>query len=210
MRKLGIDEAGRGSLVGPMVIAGVIIDDDKEKLLKSIGVKDSKKLTPKARERLFWDILDVAEGIVVAKAYPDEIDSINLNLLTYKKVIEIIHASLALDPKIVTIDKVGNEKIVVDEINRLGLIPNVMFNADVLFVESSAASIVAKVVRDSIISILRKEYGNFGSGYPGDPKTISWIKEAYLKQPDNPPPIIRRSWKILRTVAPKYYIEKVA
>ncbi len=209
MRKLGIDEAGRGSLIGPMVIAGVVIDEKVENLLKEIGVKDSKKLSPRTRERLFWDILDIAEGVIVARAYPDEIDSNNLNSLTYQKILQIIHASLPLSPQIVTIDKVGDESIVIEEIKRLQLFPNVVFNADVLYIESSAASIVAKVVRDSIIAELRKIYGDFGSGYPSDRKTTKWVMEMYKENEDRPPPIIRRSWKILRTIAPKYYIEKV-
>ncbi|MCY0859119.1 MAG: ribonuclease HII [Sulfolobaceae archaeon] len=209
MRKLGIDEAGRGSLIGPMVIAGVIIDDKVENLLREIGVKDSKRLSPRTRDRLFWNILDVAEGVIVARAYPDEIDSNNLNSLTYQKILQIIHASLPLSPQIVTIDKVGDENIVIEEIKRLQLVPNVVFNADVLYIESSAASIVAKVVRDSIIAELRKIYGDFGSGYPSDQKTTKWVMEMYKENEDRPPPIIRRSWKILRTIAPKYYIEKV-
>jgi len=85
--------------------------------------------------------------------------------------------------------------------------PNIVTNADVYFVEASAASIIAKVIRDNIIDTLKSKYGDFGSGYPSDPKTVNWVKNVY-KEYLTPPPIIRRSWKILQEIAPNYYIRK--
>ncbi len=191
-----------------MIIAGVIIDEKIEGVLKEIGVKDSKMLSREKREKLFDYISDLAEAYVVNKAFPDEIDSNNLNDLTYMKVIQIIYASLPLKPRIVTIDKVGNEKIVIEKIRELGLKDNVVYEADVNFVEASSASIIAKVIRDRIIDSLKKIYGDFGSGYPSDPKTRKWIIEMYEKDKNNPPPIIRRTWKTLLKIAPNYYINK--
>ncbi|MFP3162460.1 MAG: ribonuclease HII [Acidianus hospitalis] len=203
-----MDEAGRGCIIGPMVIAGVIIDEKIEGTLKEVGVKDSKMLSREKREKLFEIISEFAEAYIVNKAYPNEIDSSNLNELTYSKVIQIIYASLPLHPKIVTIDKVGNEDIVIMKIRELGLKDNVVFNADVKYIEASAASIIAKVTRDRIIDSLKKIYGDFGSGYPSDPKTRKWIIEIYEKDKNNPPPIIRRTWKTLLKIAPNYYISK--
>ncbi len=205
--RLGIDEAGRGPLIGPMVVAGVLMDESKEKLLRDYGVRDSKKLTREVRERLFNVILENAEAIAVAKAAPEEIDSANLNELTYDKVIQIVEAMSPLSPSVVTVDKVGNEERVIKRILELGFTPNVVHKADEKFIECSAASIVAKVVRDRIVESLRKEYGDFGSGYPSDPKTIRWVMEMY-KRGEPPPPILRRSWKILQRIAPGFYVEK--
>ena len=191
-----------------MVIAGVIIDEKIEGILKEVGVKDSKMLSKEKREKLFEIISELAEAYVVNKAYPNEIDNTNLNELTYLKVIQIIHALLPFQPKIVTIDKVGNEEIVIKKIRELGLKDNVVYNADVNFIEASAASIIAKVIRDRIIDSLKKSFGDFGSGYPSDPKTRQWIVEMYKKDKNNPPPIIRRTWKTLLKIAPNYYISK--
>ncbi|ARM75136.1 ribonuclease HII [Acidianus manzaensis] len=205
--KLGIDEAGRGCIIGPMIIAGVIIDENQEKILKTAGVKDSKQLTRKEREKLFDIILNFSQLIIINKAMPYEIDSENLNKVTYKKVIQIIMASITFSPNIITVDRVGKEQEVIDLINKLKAKPNVVYKADELFVESSAASIIAKVIRDKIIDSLKSEYGDFGSGYPSDPKTKNWIKQIY--ESGNPPPkIIRRTWKNLLKLAPNYYISK--
>ncbi len=205
--RIGIDEAGRGSLIGPMVVAGVVVDDSKVNVLKSIGVRDSKQLSRQRREKLFSIIVDLVEAFSVVKVFPEEIDRFNLNDLTYNAVIKIIYSLSSFSPYIVTVDKVGNEKPVIDLILRLGYKPNVVHKADVNFIESSTASIIAKVIRDRYIEKLKEKYGDFGSGYPGDQKTINWVKHIYEKSAF-PPPIIRRTWKILRSIAPLYYIEK--
>ncbi|QIW23382.1 ribonuclease HII [Sulfolobus sp. S-194] len=204
---VGIDEAGRGSLIGPMIVAGVALKNDRLKLLKNMGVKDSKQLTRNRREKLFDLISSYSEGFTIVKVLPEEIDSQNLNELTYKAMIKIIYSLVEFKPIRVTVDKVGNAKVVEQEIIKLGIEPNIVTNADVYFVEASAASIIAKVIRDNIIDTLKLKYGDFGSGYPSDPKTVNWVKNIY-KEYLTPPPIIRRSWKILQEIAPNYYIRK--
>ena len=74
---LGIDDAGRGPVVGPMVLAGCLIDDETERKFKRMGVKDSKQLTPKRREFLAEKIKEDAETFEVVLAKPDEIDGKN-------------------------------------------------------------------------------------------------------------------------------------
>ena len=204
---VGIDEAGRGSLVGPMVVAGVAVDDAKLHILKNLGVKDSKQLTRSRREKLINTIASFAEGFVVVKVFPEDIDKENLNELTYEAMIKIINALSVFKPSKVTVDKVGNAIEVEEEIIKIGSEPNVVTNADVNFVEASAASIIAKVVRDNIIDELKIKYGDFGSGYPADPRTVNWIKKLYESN-SPPPPIVRRTWKILQSIAPNYYIRK--
>ena len=204
---IGIDEAGRGSLVGPMVVAGVAVDDTKLQALKNAGVKDSKQLTRSRREKLINTIASLVEGFVVVKVFPEDIDRENLNELTYEAMIKIINALSVFKPSKITVDKVGNAIEVEEEIIRVGSEPNVVTNADVNFVEASAASIIAKVVRDNIIDELKTKYGDFGSGYPADPRTVNWIEKLYESN-SSPPPIIRRTWKILQSIAPNYYIRK--
>ncbi|EHP70663.1 MAG: ribonuclease HII [Metallosphaera yellowstonensis] len=206
--RLGIDEAGRGCLIGPMVVAGVVLSEKGMGRLRAVGVKDSKKLTRKRREELFHLILEESEAVAIAKALPDEIDTNNLNELTYRKVLEVMRALSAFPIDTVTVDRVGKEVEVIEEIYRLGLRPNVVYHADENFLEASAASIVAKVVRDRIVLELREQYGDFGSGYPSDPKTRKWV-ERLAKEGKPPPTIIRRTWKLLQKSAPQYYLEKV-
>lgn len=190
-----------------MIIAGVVIDQEQERILKAYGVKDSKKLTREKREELFNVIVNFSYSFIVVKAMPYEIDSENLNKLTYRKVIEIISASIPFNPNIVTVDKVGDEVEVIEVIRKINAIPNVVHNADEKFIEASAASIIAKVIRDRIIDSLKDKYGDFGSGYPSDPKTVKWIKDRYYKG-EPPPEILRRTWKNLLKIAPNYYINK--
>ncbi|MFP3347094.1 MAG: ribonuclease HII [Sulfolobaceae archaeon] len=204
---LGIDEAGRGSLIGPMIVAGVVIEEDKAELLAKLGVKDSKKLKREKREELFKLILYYSLSVTIVKVFPEDIDAKNLNELTYDSVIKIIQSALPFMPGRVTVDKVGKEERVIKFIKEIGAEPNVIHNADVLYPECSAASIVAKVIRDKYVDTLKQKYGDFGSGYPGDDKTVDWIKQVYSVS-STPPPIIRRSWKILQEIAPNYYISK--
>lgn len=205
--RLGIDEAGRGPVIGPMIVAGVVIDENEARILKNYGVKDSKKLSRKEREKLINIITEFSESFIVTKVWPEEIDIMNLNYITYEKVIQIINAMSIFKPKIITVDRVGREEIVIETIKQLGSVPNVVFKADENYIECSAASIVAKVFRDRIIDELKITYGDFGSGYPSDPKTREWIKKIHSEKKE-PPNILRRSWKILQRIAPDFYIEK--
>jgi ribonuclease HII len=206
--RIGIDEAGRGSLLGPMIVAGVVLDDKAVNSLKVAGVKDSKKLSRGKREKLFNIILQQAAAISIISVEPKDIDRENLNILTYNAIIKIISMLLPLNPDKVSIDRVGDEKIVEDFLRNLNLSYEIIPNADEYLIEVSAASIIAKVVRDWIMDELRSIYGDFGSGYPSDERTIKWILEIYKSNMENPPPIIRRTWKILKRITPKFYIEK--
>ena len=93
----GIDEAGRGPVIGPMVMAGVLIDEKDEEKLKKLGVKDSKLLEPETREKLFKKILAVAKDYKIISLTPDIIDdalksdNTNLNRLEAATTAEILN-----------------------------------------------------------------------------------------------------------------------
>lgn len=201
---LGIDEAGRGCLVGDMFVATVALYDDVIELLANVGVKDSKKLPPNSRVKLFKVILSNTPYIYVRRYQPDVIDTVNLNDL----FIDAIRASiktaykLGFKPTTVYIDSTSNIKKIINSLS--GIIHHstnlvVEYNADEKYIPVSAASIVAKVLRDKHIEYLKTLYGDFGSGYPSDPKTIKWIKDIMLTYSELPP-IVRRSWKTIKKV----------
>lgn len=195
----GIDEAGRGCVIGPLVIAGFAIDQKYERKLIRIGVRDSKDLTPKKREALAKKLEKIG-NLVVLKVGPCKIDNykkegINLNQLEAMKISEIINM---LDPEKVYIDcPTKNLKKFESFLKKM--VKNqaelVVENfADKKYPVVSAASIMAKVIRDKEIEELRKEHGFEGSGYPSDEKTIEWMKNWLKDHKDFPEGLVRKSW----------------
>ena len=207
----GVDDAGRGPIIGPLVIAGVLIDEDRVQELVSMGVKDSKLLTPQSRSDLAEKIQRIASKISYDQLSPAEIDEVvlrgkrlqKLNFLEARSMAKVI---ADLKPKAVWVDAsdVKPERYarqILDELptslKRTVLISE--HKADRRYPIVSAASIMAKVRRDSEISKLWEDYGNFGSGYVTDPRTIRFLKEWRRTHPDYPP-IVRRSWKTLKKI----------
>lgn len=193
----GVDEAGRGSLLGPLVIAGVSLKRSKIKKLSSMGIRDSKKLTPAARERLYKKIIEYADDYYVARIYPKTIDRSvkkhQLNLLEAKYMAKVISK---LQPNISYVDSCDVNPArfgkVIDKMAKKGKIRS-YHRADSRFVIVSAASIVAKVNRDKAIAKLRKDH-DLGSGYPSDKKTINFVSD-YISNNKVVPSFVRKSWK---------------
>ncbi|MDE1845203.1 MAG: ribonuclease HII [Thaumarchaeota archaeon] len=193
----GVDDAGRGSVLGPLVIAGISIEQKNIKQLVKIGVKDSKQLSPQSRERLYEQILSLVEGYHVAKIPPRTIDkSVSKNLLNQleanymAKVIKKLEAgSSYVDSCDVNPKRFG---LYISNIAKTGKIIS-SHHADRKYPVVSAASIIAKVSRDREIEKLRKNH-DLGSGYPSDPKTMKFIKE-WVSQNGNVPVFVRKSWK---------------
>jgi len=201
MLLLGIDEAGRGPVIGPMVIAGVVIKEEKEKELRELGVRDSKELTRKEREDLFEKLLKIIDGYKIEIISPNKIDEYvyngKLNILEIKTIIKIIE-NLKAD-KIIIDSPMRNVYKVLNYIkNNISYSPEIIVDikADKNYIVVSAASIIAKVIRDREIDKIKKIVNiDFGSGYPSDPKTIKAIKEHY----DVLENFIRKSWKTIRS-----------
>jgi ribonuclease HII len=153
----GVDEAGRGPLAGPVVAAAVILDDEQP----IVGLADSKKLTAKARERLFDEIRAKALCCCIAEASVEEIDEINIlqaTMLAMKRAVE----GLRLKPAMVQVD--GNR------IPLLNVPAQAIVKGDAKVQAISAASILAKVYRDRLCSQLHEAYPQYGfdahKGYP--------------------------------------------
>jgi ribonuclease HII len=197
----GIDEAGRGPIIGPMVMAGVLIDDSDEHKLKELGVKDSKLLSPKEREGMFESIQSIAKSFSILIASPQEIDdavfgkdNLNLNKLEAKKTAQILNT---LQPEIAYIDCPSNNIKAYNDLlfHQLLFKPKKLITehkADANYLVAAAASILAKVTRDNEIEAIKKKIKiDFGSGYLSDPKTAPFFEQHYLANAD----IFRKSWK---------------
>ncbi len=199
----GVDEAGRGPVIGPMVIAGVC--GDRDKLIK-IGVRDSKKLTKKRREKLEKEIKKIADKIVIRIVEPEEIDILRKNMslneievIVFSEVIrELRCREVYVDAADVNEDRFGEE--IKKRVGNIKIISK--HRGDSLFPEVSAASIIAKVERDRRIKKLQEELGDFGSGYPSDLRTVKFL-EKYYREHDKLPPHTRKSWKTVKRMDKK-------
>lgn len=191
----GVDEAGRGSLLGPLVVAAIAIEKSKIHKLSEIGVKDSKKLSAKARERLYGQIIKIVDDYQVSKATPKQIDlAVNQHKLNNLESIHMAKVIQKLSPSVSYVDSCDVNAI------RFGKELEKMCNskvksyhhADSKFVVVSAASIIAKVTRDRAIAKLAKQ-NPVGSGYPSDSKTINFVKVWFSKN-GQLPEFVRKSW----------------
>ena len=199
----GVDEAGRGCVIGPLVIAGFLIKEENLPVLVQLGVKDSKLLSPKKREALSSEIIRVAEKHHVMKLAPKEIDCVveskrklhKLNRLEAQTMAQIINTLKPNEAYVDAADVIENRfKHHIQEVLTVKAKITSRHKADKIYPVVSAASIIAKVERDSEIAALRATYGDFGSGYLTDPKTMRFLKQ-WLQTHDEYPDCVRKSWK---------------
>jgi ribonuclease HII len=199
----GIDEAGRGCVIGPLVVAGLTVKEEALPVLSSLGVRDSKLLTAKNREFLFSKIVNIATNYIVLKVSPVEIDKVvecsrrfyKLNRLeaqTMAQIITVLKPDIAYVDAADVLSKRFGHHILEASIFKTQIISE--HKADRTYPIVSAASILAKVERDKTIKTLREEYGDFGTGYPSDHKTGRFLKE-WLKTHEDYPDCVRKSWK---------------
>lgn len=203
MMVAGVDDAGRGCVIGPLVIAGVLIKEEDLPRLVQLGVKDSKLLSPHRREFLAAEIKKTVEKYSLAKLSPREIDEVvlkgrklrKLNWLEAQTMAKVIEA-LRPDMAYVDASDVLEERFKQDILDCLPFKVKIVseHKADRNYPVVSAASIVAKVERDREIAELAKTYGDFGSGYPSDPRTVEFL-ELCLRKSCDYPDFVRRSWK---------------
>ena len=194
---LGVDEAGRGSVLGPLVIAGVVIPQKMESVIDNMGVKDSKRLTPKRREVLSRKLKKMFDWDVVIYSAQDidnmRAQGINLNEIERRGMQELI-LKLECDKAIVDAVDVKPERFQDKLRKATNKDVKAEHKADDKYLEVGAASIIAKQTRDEAIAKLNKEYepmGGIGSGYPSDPTTKKFLSNyTYNQMPD----FVRRSW----------------
>ncbi|UYP45968.1 Ribonuclease HII [Candidatus Lokiarchaeum ossiferum] len=213
----GLDEAGRGPVIGPLVIGCAIIAHDKLDILEEIGVDDSKKLSPKKRASMAQKIKEVVDFWDVLVISPTEINHLHdEQKLTLNQIEETNFAKLLnnvknkpdeifLDACDVKEDRFGRTIGSMLQFSPQKIISK--HKGDSIFKVVGAASILAKYERDLILASYTEKYGRVGSGYPSDPYTKKFLDE-YYQQHKNFPPIVRTWWKTAENIVNKYNIKK--
>ncbi|MFH0752231.1 MAG: ribonuclease HII [archaeon] len=202
MKICGLDEAGKGPVIGPLVICGVMVEEKDIPKLKELGAKDSKLLTPKSRERIGAEIEKIVK-FTFQVVTPKEIDETlrtsgtNLNQLEAVRIAMIIND---LNPDKAIVDcpspniKAYTEQVRIYLKNKN---TELVFahKADAKYEVVAAASILAKVLRDKEIAGLKASIGkDFGSGYPADPRTVKFIED----HADEYPELFRHEWATMK------------
>ena len=189
----GLDEAGRGPVIGPMVVAIVCCDPMQ---IKEIGVRDSKKLTPERRSYLFDRIMETSICVEIetipSTVINGEMQYRTLNEIEYDRFLSLIR-KCGKDAYVDAFD-VDPERLSRRLSTDSGFKIIAEHGADDRYPSVSAASIIAKVTRDREIGNLHEIYGDFGSGYPSDPATVKFLKQS-LQNGINIEDIVRKEWK---------------
>jgi ribonuclease HII len=201
----GADESGRGPVIGPLVVAGVLVENDTE--LIRIGACDSKQLTPKKREQLALLIKKIVVKYELIVLPASDIDDLRktmtlneLEVFVFGKIIE------KLKPDVCYVDAadVKEERFGKDILSHLSYKPQMIskHKADEHYPLVGAASILAKVTRDEHVRKIAQELEPalnipLGSGYPADPLTKQFLK-TWMKRFGSLPPHVRQSWETSR------------
>jgi len=206
----GVDEAGKGPVIGPLVVAAVKVKNAKD--IENLGVKDSKQLTPAKRNELAEIIkaeFDYAVEIIEAEVvdlYRRRNKLNELNREAFERLISKLNPNVAyVDAADVNEQRFGDQiKNSLTNKNDTDVIS--MHKADAKIDVVAAASIIAKETREKEIEKLKEDIGDFGSGYPSDEKTIKFLKSFFA---DNGkwPTGTRESWKTLERIRPVKTLE---
>jgi ribonuclease HII len=200
---VGVDEAGRGPVLGPLVMVALAVKEENVKKLEWMGVKDSKLLSSSVREELFDQLRDVVEDFRIEVIEPDAIDlslnetESNLNWLEADTSARLVSQ---LDPDKIIVDCPSINLTAYKDYfaNKLSQAIKdkaeliVEHKADMNYVVVAAASILAKVIRDRNIEKTKNEIGiDFGSGYMSDKKTQDFLDKYHEEHRH----LFRKSWK---------------
>lgn len=200
---VGIDEAGRGPVLGNLVMVALAVKEDDIKKLEWLGVKDSKLLSKQVREELFERIREIVHDFRVEVIEPDAVD---LSLTEENSNLNWLEA----DTSARLVSELRPDKIIIDCPSRnieaykeyfasklsIGTVKNteliVEHKADLNYIVVAAASVIAKVIRDRAIERQKLELGiDFGSGYMSDPKTQEFLEKYHDKYPG----LFRKKWQ---------------
>ncbi|WP_202320244.1 ribonuclease HII [Archaeoglobus neptunius] len=193
--KAGIDEAGKGCVIGPMVVAGVACECESQ--LLEMGVRDSKKLSHGRRIELAEKIREIAR-VEVLKIEAETLDR-QMSQKTINEILKDSYASIIrrLEPEIAYVD---SPDVIPERLSReleelCGVKVIAEHKADEKYPLVAAASIVAKVAREEEIEKLKEAFGDFGSGYASDPRTREFLKECIRR--GTIPGCVRKRWKTI-------------
>ncbi|MDY6965865.1 MAG: ribonuclease HII [Halobacteriota archaeon] len=213
MKIAGIDEAGKGPVIGPMCVAGVMVGEEELSMIEELGVKDSKSLSPKRREFLAGEIEKIAE-IFLLEVTASQIDELrkgmtmnDIAVASFAKVLGELHP----DKAFVDAVDVKPERFGLNIKSRCQFHLEIVseHKSDKKYPIVSAASIVAKVRRDQRINELEGSIGRkIGSGYPSDPKTRNFLKKL-VEEDEELPNYIRNSWKTVDNLKESSSYEKL-
>jgi len=212
----GLDEAGRGPVIGSLVIGCVIFNEKDLHILDEIGVDDSKKISPKKREILAQKIKKHAVSYDLLEITAENINALHKKGLSLNEIEEISFAKLINgikpQPDIIYLDAadVIEERFGKTIGGMLKFKPKKIISkhrGDAIFKIVGAASILAKTKRDHIIEEYKKLYGALGSGYPSDEKTRTFLRDYYEKH-QKFPPIVRTWWKTAENIIKEYELQK--
>lgn len=199
----GVDEAGRGPVIGPLVVSIVCASTVE---LEKIGARDSKTLTRASRERLEEQIRKASSFVLSKEISASELNEmmnrINLNEIEENAYSELITKS-PFDCTVYVDSFDVNERRLSEKLSSMtGKRVVCEHKADAKYPSVSAASIISKVIRDREIRNLEKEYGRIGSGYPADPVTVEFLKTS-LRTGKDITGIARTHWKTYRNLYSK-------
>ncbi|RLI66710.1 MAG: ribonuclease HII [Promethearchaeia archaeon] len=217
MRIAGVDEAGRGPVIGPLVIGCVVYSEEKIHYLDQIGVDDSKTLSPRKREIIAEKIKETCDNFEIYILTPEQINKLHYqNHLTLNQMEERFFAevlnSLKPHPDKIFLDACDTKE------DRFGQTIGSMLSfkpkkvvskhhGDSIFRIVGAGSILAKTARDLEIQRYKEIYGEIGSGYPSDPTTQRFLYK-YYKTHLKFPPIVRTWWKTAEDIQKKVNLER--
>ncbi len=212
----GLDEAGRGPVIGPLVVAGVTFEDDSE--LIENNVRDSKKITPKRREVLARKIKEISINYEILIIPASDIDDMRkvmtLNEIEVNAFIKVIKK---LKPETCYVDSadVNEKRFGRDILSGLSFKSDIIseHKADEIYPIVGAASILAKTKRDEEVKKIEQKLENMldlslGSGYPADPITQKFLKE-WVNKFGKLPPHTRHSWKTAQNLINENSIKKL-
>jgi len=213
---LGIDDAGRGPIIGPMILAGVLLTKKQEEILKENDIRDSKMVTQSSRLVMEKIIKENSVAHKIIQASPELIDGslnsgTNLNELEAKmaaKIINSINKDLTEKIKvIIDCPSVNLDSWKISLVKYLEKTDNLEIfcehKADANHISAAAGSILAKVKREEEVSELKKEFGDFGSGYPSDPKTKKFLLEKGKELSNSG--LFRKTWATWKKAHPEKY-----
>lgn len=202
MKILGIDEAGRGCVLGPLVVGAFLVDEARVDALWQAGAADSKQI-PADRRLEVRDALEPLGTAQVHRIEPEAIDNGNLNRLEEAVIARIVAET---QPDRVIVDALGHPRTLPATVARLReaaacdcewvMEPK----ADVHHAPVAAASIFAKTTRDAAIDALAESFGELGSGYPHDPRTRAWLV-AWSDGGEPWPAFVRTRWATIDALA---------